>query len=116
MHISRYNQGVHTIHSFSHTTSSLSDSHKDVLTFFERIPNVSLNISINIFIGFEPWIILKLFLNIEGLPMPQNQRIIFKSYMMCYFIIKANQKSIDSAKVSLQAVLELKYTKILDEL
>ena len=40
------------------------------------------------FFGFKPSIILKLFLNIEGVTTSENQRIIFKSLLMSYFIIK----------------------------
>ena len=42
------------------------------------------------FFGFEPQIIiiLKLFLHIDVVATSENQRIIFKSLLMSYFIIK----------------------------
>ena len=43
------------------------------------------------FLGFEPRIILKLFLNIEGITTSENQRILFESLLMSYFIIKQNK-------------------------
>ena len=41
-----------------------------------------------IFLNFEPLIILKLFLLIESVSSAQNQRMMFKSLLMSYFIIK----------------------------
>ena len=43
------------------------------------------------FFTFEPWIILKSFLNTEGVTAFENQRIIFKSILMSYFITKQNK-------------------------
>ena len=64
-----------------------------------------------------------LFLNIEGETTSENQRIMFKSLSMPYFITKQleveqnNKYCLDSEKSNLQEDLQLKYTKIrsLDE-
>ena len=43
--------------------------------------------------AFEPKIILKLFLNIEGVATFENGRVIFKFLLMSYLIIKQNKSS-----------------------
>ena len=40
------------------------------------------------FSGFEPKIILKLFLNLKGVALSENKRNIFKSLLLFYFITK----------------------------
>ena len=92
------------------------DSHGKLHTFI-GIRNFHSRNILNFF-GFEPWIIFRLFLNIEGVSMPETQRII----QICTTVSlhdKASQKwsritkfCIDSEKVNLQAVLQRKYTKI----
>ena len=56
-----------------------------------RIRNFSLSFNILQFFGLEPQIILKVFLNIKVIATPENQKIIFKSLLMSYFIIKQNK-------------------------
>ena len=63
---------------------------RGVHTFFIRILDLLLTLFLN-FSGFEPFIILKLFLNIEGATTSENERIISKSLLMFYFIIKQNE-------------------------
>ena len=41
--------------------------------------------------GFVPWIILKVFLNIDGVTTSETQRIIFKSLLTSYFVIMENR-------------------------
>ena len=61
-------------------------------TFFIKIPKFLPSLDIpKFFFGFEPCIILELFLNIEGVTVSETQRIIFKSLLVSYFIIKPNQ-------------------------
>ena len=66
--------------------AAVQDTH-----IFKRMPNFSLSFNILHCFGFEPEIILKLFLNIEGVKTSENQRIILKSLLMSYFIIKYNK-------------------------
>ena len=58
--------------------------------FFIRITYFSLSLNILNFFGFEPWIILELLFNINGVATSENQMIIFKSLLMSYLIIKQN--------------------------
>ena len=41
--------------------------------------------------AFDPSIILKLFLHLEGVTTPENQRIMYKSLLMFYCIIEQNK-------------------------
>ena len=81
-----------------------------VYVFTIRTSNVSLSLDILNCFGFEPWIILKLFLNIEGVTTSEDQKIIFKSLLVSYFTLKQNKVEqnnryfIDREKVNLQAV------------
>ena len=58
------------------------------LHLFVEIFNFSLSPTFLIFFGFEPQIIRKLFVNIEGVIPPENKLIAFKSLLISYFIIK----------------------------
>ena len=61
---------------------SMSSTH-----FFVRLPNFSLCNILN-FSGFEPKIILTIFLSVKGVTLLGSGRNIFKSLFMSYFIIK----------------------------
>ena len=43
-----------------------------------------------VFLCFDPWIILKLLLNIEGVTTFDKPIIVLKSLSMSYFVIKQN--------------------------
>ena len=51
-------------------------------------------VSIFLSSDFDSIIILKLFLNIKGVPSPKNLRNIFQSLLMVCYIIKTEQQSI----------------------
>ena len=59
--------------------------------FFIRIPKFfRASIFLN-FYGFEPRIILQLFLNTKSVTSPNNFRNIFQSFLMFYYIIKLSK-------------------------
>ena len=51
------------------------------------------------FLRFESWIFRKVFLNIERVTASENQRIIFKSLLISYFIIKHNKVEQNNKKL-----------------
>ena len=56
--------------------------------FFIRILDLSLSLNIFSVLSLR---LLQTFLNMESVTTSENQRIIFKSVSMCYFIIKQNE-------------------------
>ena len=58
----------------------LYEVHPTTHSFFIRIPNFALNFNSLNFLGFEPYIILKLFLNVESVNTSENQRTIINLY------------------------------------
>jgi len=76
---------------FRQKTPGFAGSFHDTHFFYKNTQVLpSLDIP-KFFFGFEPCIILELFLNIEGVTVSETQRIIFKSLLVSYFIIKPNQ-------------------------
>ena len=68
------------------------------------------------FYGFEPKIILKLFLSVKGVASCKNQMRICKSPLLSYILQSKSKEQLNnthSATANLQAVLSLEYTKIL---
>ena len=72
--------------------------------FFQTIPNFSPSLKIINFFGFELYVILELFLNIEGVTAPENQRIICKSLLMSFFIIKQSKNEAESTRTTCHRV------------
>ena len=58
--------------------------------FFVRISNFYWASMFLVFLCFDPWIILKLLLNIEGVTTFDKPIIVLKSLSMSYFVIKQN--------------------------
>ena len=68
-------------------------NYKFIAHFFYKNTNIFAELYYSYFFYFEPLIILILFIYILCVTMSANQRIIFKSLLMSYFVIKQNKSA-----------------------